>query len=422
MKLRIDIFILILGALFSIILRLLFPEIYHHYDVAAFIDWAGKTEHFKNLYNTDCFCNYPVVGLLTSAGIVKLFNFNIQAFLYFLSFIDLLNVLIIYWILKQLNVNRAGLWAGIIGLLPSTWAGGGFWGQIDNVGQLILLLILSFVIHYNRSKKVKPRTFLLYIAIVGVLFSLAFLTKQLLLFPLMPLSFLVLATILIYNDFKLLPSLKYILICTFFTLLPIFLFDIWLSLPSEFHYSHLERVFLTGSDHMNKISGNGFNIWILLDRDMWSSSEIPFLWNLTPKGVGLKLFLLVLIILTYFLLKINKNNWKNGFNTGLFISFVFYLAMINLSFNIFLSGTHERYLFHFYPYILIALLVLQKKISIAMCVIASGVYGFFVLSILIPTGYDVGHQFTLLIHSILFLYLIYEFSHLNPSIQINQLD
>jgi hypothetical protein len=238
----------------------------------------------------------------------------------------------------------------------------------------------------------------------------------------MPLSFLVLATILVYNDFKLFPSLKYILLCTFFVLLPIFLFDLWLNVPSEFYFSHLERVFLTGSDHMNKISGNGFNIWILLDRDMWSSSEIPFFYNFTPKGIGLKLFILVLLLLTYFLLINNKNNWKGSFNKNLLISFLFYLAMINLSFNIFLSGTHERYLFHFYPYILIALLTLQKKDSIVFCIIASGVYGFFVLSVLLPTGYDVGHQFTLLIHSILFLHLIYVFSKLKYVIQVYEVD
>ncbi|MEZ5002975.1 MAG: hypothetical protein R2730_08050 [Chitinophagales bacterium] len=409
MKFRLDIVLLIFGAVFSLVLRMLYPDFYHHDDVNAFVDWAGKTEHFRDLYSTNCFCNYPIIGLLSSAGIVKLFDFNVPAFLYFLTMIDLLNVLVIYWILKQLGVGLPGLWAGVIGLLPSTWAGGALWGQIDNVGQLFLLSIIAVIIRFNLSKKVTPKAFLLYLAVTGILLSLTFLTKQLLLFSLMPISFLVLATISVHNEHKLIPTIKHIVFCTFFTLLPIFLFDWWLNVPPQYHFSHLERVFLTGSDHMNKISGNGFNIWILLDRDMWSSSEIPFLWKLTPKGVGLKLFLLVLILLTAFLGLHLKKQTKIEFHKKWLLAFIFYLAMINLSFNIFLSGTHERYLFHFYPYLLIVLLALKNKTYTFMAIIASGVYGFFVLSILSPTGYDVGHQFTLLIHSILFLSLLYLF-------------
>jgi Zn-dependent protease len=42
-------------------------------------------------------------------------------------------------------------------------------------------------------------------------------------------------------------------------------------------------------------------------------------------------------------------------------SICLYIVLINLSFNLFLTGTHERYAAHAYPFLIIATLVLRKS-------------------------------------------------------------
>ena len=106
-----------------------------------------------------------------------------------LSFLDMLNVILVFFILKNLNVNYAGIWAFAIAVIPSTWAGAALWGQIDNVGQFFLLsLLLLIVLFYNKewfNKQLVP-----FIALFGLVFSMALLTKQVLLFSLVPFSIL----------------------------------------------------------------------------------------------------------------------------------------------------------------------------------------------------------------------------------------
>ncbi len=409
---KIDFLILLLGAIFPIILRFLVPNIYHFDDVGAFVGWAQEAEHFKDLYASECFCNYPVIGLLSSTGLMRIVNSNIAHFLLALTIFDFVNVFLFYSILKRLKVNRAALWAGLIGLLPSTWVGGSFWGQIDHIGQLILLLSILTTLWFQQKKIQTNKSFIIYLAIISILFGLALLTKQLLLFSLFPLSVMVLIFIFKQSSLKPIQALKYIGICFVFTFAPIFLFDVWLNVPEPYLFSHLERVFSTGSGHMNKISGNGFNIWILLGRDMWSSSDIPFYKSLTPKNTGLFLFLAVLIAQTIILINKLKQNWNIATNTDLVVLSLFYLALVNLSFNLFLSGTHERYLFHFYPFILMALLATRNYIGVGLSILGAGIYGCFVFTILYPKWYQVGDEFTLLCHGILFIYLIYIYATL----------
>ncbi|WGK68332.1 hypothetical protein P0082_07535 [Candidatus Haliotispira prima] len=406
---KLDGFIFALGGIFSFILRYFLPKFWHGYDVGVFVQWAKVSENFKDLYNSDCYCNYPVLGLLSSAGLLQLLNYKILSFLYVLSFIDLINVVLVYFILRKLEVKRSMFWAGVIGLLPSTWAGGALWGQIDNIGQLILFCIIIVALRFSTASHLGNKSLFLFSAIVGVLFAFAFLTKQLLLFSLMPLSFMVLILILFYTNFKFIDIIKHILICTFFTLIPIALFDLWLTIPNEYYFSHLERVFGTGSSHMDKISGNGFNIWRLLGRDMWSSSEIPFYKNFTPKGTGLFLFFSSLATISYLLFMNLKKHWNVNQFTDKVIIFIFYLALVNISFNIFLTGTHERYLFHFYPFILIVMLFIRKYLSVFLCIVGAFIYGAFVLDILEIKGYDVNYKLILVYHTILYFYLLYAF-------------
>lgn len=75
---------------------------------------------------------------------------------------------------------------------------------------------------------------------------------------------------------------------------------------------------------------------------------------------GLKISFVVLNIMLFiiFLRDLRHQNipGMQTFNTGHMISALFYFSLVNLTFNLALTGTHERYLYHFYPFILMACL------------------------------------------------------------------
>lgn len=411
---KIDIIVLVIGGLLPIVLRFLFPDIYHHFDVHTFVEWGKYHDNLSDLYLTECYCNYPYIGMLLSTGILRLFNDSVFAFLSLLSIIDLLNVYLIYRILKSLIVQRAALFAGILGILPAVWVGGGFWGQIDTFGQTLLLGLIWLIIRHKQLNKHHTLIFACY----GLFFSVGLLTKQLLLFPLAPIGVYV-----AFSAFRVTNSVQrgILLLLTSFVafLLPILLVDASISVPDRFLFSHLERVFFEGSDHMNEISGNGFNVWMFFFEDMGASSEQPFLL-LSPKNLGLISFVLLSAWLSY---KHLQFHIKKVNRQLILVSLFFFFLLINLGFNLLLTGTHERYLYHFYPFLGIALLYVSRlhlfvvqKIDFVLLLIGGIIYGLFVWGILRQYHHSVyffqsliAHRILACFHLILFARLFYQF-------------
>lgn len=378
-----DLVFLCVGMLFPFIIRLLFPDIYHHFDVGAFNEWIPYTHPFSDVYQTSCYCNYPIVGMLLSSGVMDLLGGSITAFLLFLSFFESLNVLLFYVLLKKLNVPYSGCLAFIFMVLPSTWSGGALWGQIDHIG-LTWIFLLIILIHtiYEKLQQQEPKvTSFIYFAI-GLLSYLTLFTKQLMVFPLLPVMAALLLILFSIKGYK--NKMIAFLMMAGGVIIPFFAVEAWLSTDAQYTFGHYQRILTTGSDHMDIISGNGVNLWTLFYQQLEHPSTQPFLAGITPKHLGVFLFFVTGVWFTI------QYIWKNTvasatFKTGWLCLFI---AAFNLGFNVLLTGTHERYLFYFYPFLLIAYVTLNKKyirfsLTDKWFFFASSVlYGMFVLSIL----------------------------------------
>jgi phosphatidylserine synthase len=70
---------------------------------------------------------------------------------------------------------------------------------------------------------------------------------------------------------------------------------------------------------------------------------------------------------------------------------VLFLAQSNLGFNVLLSGTHERYLYHGFPFLILAAFFFWQRQtvfswrSVLFCLGAAILYGLFVYSVLSPS-------------------------------------
>jgi 4-amino-4-deoxy-L-arabinose transferase-like glycosyltransferase len=344
--------------------------------------------------------------MLSSAGILSaLDSLGHERGLYFyrlfLAIVDGLNVLVIYWMLKKLAVKKAAYWAGMIGISISSWAGGALWVQIDGISQFFLLTSLAWIVRTNIGETLPDNKFRLYLITSALLLSLALLTKQLTLFSAVPLG-LLLATSILFRARQLKQFILNIAITMATLIVSIFSADFFLNLKAPY-FSHLYYIWKEGSSHSKVISGNGFNIWMFLGRDMWSSSHVPIFSTaqlLTPYNLGMLLFLLFGGLATLSLGLFLKERFSQGerfLNREILLNFIFYLALINLCFNVFLTGTHERYLYHFYPYILIAVAGMAgynpafSQNLLAVLVLGASIYGIFILQIMSSIDFNIGY-------------------------------
>lgn len=388
--LRVQWFVMIAGILMAAIVVTLLPKAFHASDVDDFWRWAQAWGvNWRNIY-IDCDrCNYPFLGTFLSGGVMHwmgIDNFKdiVSPFRYYLAVVDGLNVLIIYWILKKLKIASAPLWAGVIGLLPSSWVGTSVWGQIDGIGQLLILLTFALFTWFNLNAITNKTLYSLFEIAAGILISCMLLTKQLIIFSLFPLGFMVVVNIFLYSrrPLDIMRSLAVVFI-SFIT--PILVIDATIYLKHPY-FSHLLYVLETGSGHGDIVSSFGFNIWIFLVEKPFGSSHIPIDINLgsntvvsiTPYTTGIILFILVNAFLLYFIFRYFQKQYEINaqyFDREGILILLLHLALVNLSFNLFLTGTHERYLYHFYPFIIMAWLGLFNRKAIYILVTGATYYG-----------------------------------------------
>jgi len=405
-KKQLHLLVFIGGVLISLLLRLLFPSTYHHFDVHTFEAWAPFVQHLKTVYTTDCYCNYPVIGLLLSSEVINWIG--LKGFLLFIAVIDGLNVVLILHLLRKLQLPNPILISGLVGLLPASFVGGALWGQIDTIGQMELLLFL--ILLFPVIQKEGFRQSYLLILGLGTLLSIALLTKQLLLFPVLIFGFL---TLLVWFRQKKDLFLKLVMAFVAFAL-PILIVDSYLVWDPNYRLSHLQRVFLEGSDHVNFISGNGFNVWMLFVTEMYSSATAPWVLGLSPKIMGLIIVgALALFIFVRFYLHYTRQEKQTLFG-GLILAY----CLLFLCINLFFTGTHERYLYHFYPFLLLAMLLLQApRYMYYLAHFASLIYAGFVFGILKQYHQTVdffmnysAHRIVFISHIVLFFFLFYFFT------------
>ena len=267
------------------------------------------------------------------------------------------------------------------------------------------------------------------------LFSLScyILVKQLGIFSL-PFFFILLLITLykFWQNFKL-KGLYWLLGGLVFLILSFRYMDGLFPVVSQYHNSSYLFVWQGGgSEHGNIISANGFNIWIFLGRDMLSSSLVPFLTlnlgilksELSPKEVGSFLYILLIFFLlftcskaVYEMIKRRTSTVERDTIKSYLIALLcLFHALSHLGFNVLLTGTHERYLYIGYPFLLIATVwfcsnnIVLSRQSIIFCFSAATAYGFFVLSrirILPELLFALRrHEFLASIHLFLLIFLV----------------
>jgi hypothetical protein len=411
---------------------------HHADDFKVFSTWAECWLKDKNNIYLNCGANYPFVGVIASAGALSALktifgvdNYSkiITDFRFYLAIFDSLNFILIFLLAVELKLKNALVASLLIVALPSSWAGGALWGQIDGVSQFFLLAcILCLAVAIQSSTDRLTLRSAAYCALGLVALVALVLTKQLGVFSLPAvLPLVLLAQLRLWTSSTKLHGVM-ATAGTFLPAIALFLFlDSRLEVPSSFHGSGYLFVWLGGgSDHGNVISGNGFNIWMFLGRNMWSSSHKPFyclqLSNrelcLTPFHSGLVLYgTYILALATLYFGLFWRSLLDGGFRDERQIRFivatiVLYLAQVNLGFNIFLTGTHERYLYHCFSFLILTAFyffeqaeLLSWRSGLFFLAVAT-VYGAFVYSVLsdddsLPSP----HRFVAAIHSILLIYL-----------------
>jgi hypothetical protein len=391
--------VLILGIFFSAIVVAAFPDFYHHGDVQAFMVWAQQWNHgWTEVYNTCGGCNYPIFGIFSTAGVLKLLakvgvSDIAWGFRFFLAAVDGANVLLVFLLFRELKIKNAALWAGILGLLPSSWVGGGVWGQIDGVSQCMQLLVVLWIVWCNRTAKVP---FAAYLAVCSFGMAALLLTKQVNLFSVTAME--IFLAVSIFSGRKRLPATGYFLLQAVLLLIFLFAWDLPLNIEGGL-FSNLQIAWGARSNAGTFLAQNGINLWVLLDRPMLSSSDIPLFPGLpfgispwvTPFTVGVVLFLAAVAVLSLSLArKVARQSAPGGpyRDRETMLNFILFLAIVNLAFNVLLTGNRMRYLYHFFPFVILACLGLMefdRRFSpwlAAVLLIGANAYGVFVLGIL----------------------------------------
>lgn len=388
---------------------------YSVWDITVFKEWADCWG--ENIYR-QCRANYPSVGLIASAGILRaidaIFGDMDQeasklAFRYILAIFDSLNFLLFVWLSSLMRLRRPLLIGLALVIIPSTWVGGARWGQIDNIGLFFCLLsVIGFVKTWQanatggeREKPWVAGTWLLFAVTNLVLYLLS---KQLAIFS-AP-FFLILSLITVRRLVARLHhvGIVWLAVSASVFLLIFYYLDTLFVVPAGFYGSSYWFVWAGGgSDHAHQIARNGFNIWMFLGREMESSSHINFLnfqiwkWrdHLSPYKAGLilySLFIIVLMVSTfrrvYRILPYSRAIFEMGREQGELIAvLLMFHGLCHLGFNVFMSGTHERYLYLGYPSLLLAVTWFYSRgiwftwRLTAFCFLAAAAYGGFVFSI-----------------------------------------
>ena len=382
-------------------------------DIEIFIRWADCLRHGDGaLYKI---ANYPVVGAIASGGAIEAIRsvFHVTAhtdlrriFHFYLALFDALQFVLMGVLAGRIGARRPWAIALLIVALPSTWAGGSVWGQIDGITQVFFLCAIlacdaCLASTSRRHFAGAQLAFGLGLTSCG----LAMLTKQLSVFSL-PWLFLAVfvCALQIRGEWGRKGLLAAAPISAFVggTLM---LADRALTVPRGFGgSSFLFAWFGGGSEHARVISVNGFNLWTLLERDPLSSSTAPFAIPhtgmgqlvLAPKQCGEALFVGLTLVLLWLLVRLQDpvaslarlgRAWSPPERHMWTTSLLFVIGIENLLANVVLAGTHERYLYHAYPFLLLGGLCLWEMHRLGwrpLAAIAAGAvfYGVFVFSLI----------------------------------------
>ena len=429
-----DLVPLVFGLTFPFLVLALFFKTFHYNDVGLFAQWADCWKaDAAHVYDLCRYANYPTVGMVFSAGLIAALKHAFQldeyvaTVVYFrlvLAAVDALNFLLLAAIARALNIPHSVRTALLIAVLPSSWAGGAVWGQIDDISQFFLLLgLYGFVRAYQTAAETGWRSVGgLLVALLSLVAGL--LTKQLAIFSIAALTPLAIAALM---RFRSAPKRNRWLAggCLLAGLGVLLAADRQIDAPGFFGSSYLYVWLGGGSAHYRKIAGDGFNLWVLLDSTPGALSDAPFATlslfgsklRCTPFVTGLALYGLFTVLVSLLFARFARRAQALPGESQIFLGCcLLYLALINLGFNVFLTGTNARYLYHFYPFLFLSVGVLARSNAFAnvkwlgLYVATSILYGAYVLSCITPDlnglGPIVQPQFLAVVHAALLAVLV----------------
>lgn len=340
-------------------------------DMTAWKAWAARLAEVGswNFYNKDIWTNYTpgylyflwIIGLVFEK-ILHISTFSIYFEVLIKLITNLFDLAVAYLIFKIVNyhlIKKMALVASMLYLFnPAIIFNSSVWGQIDGI--LTFFLMLSFYLLYERKN--------VQFSLLSFAFSILIKPQALALTPLY--------LILLLNHFsfkKFLHGGILIFVLYFTTIILFFPKNILLGLP---------LLILQMVNDYSYTSLYAFNLWAILgwwrdDRLMWA------VFSLQNWGRILYLVLLVPILLPF----------KRQFS--FYKANLFYLAtsLSILIFFLFPTRIHERYLFPFFAFFLIAAFLKKSKILIVCYILIS------------------------LIHfaNLWYVYFYYQFIHTNPN-------
>ena len=372
------------------------------WDLDTFAYWARCLEGFSGSPYPDCspdLINYPTIGLYASAGIVRVLRtFELSReeiglfFQIFLGIVDSLNILVIYLLMRGLRVPNAA-WATLVfSVLPSTRVGGNLWGQIDGVSQLFLSAgFLCGLYGLQAAQSLHRGASLRYFAGISLSIIGALLTKQLVVFSIPALGILwmwLLVTIAKKGWWR--PASAIACGC----LSAGVALDQFFPTPPGHFGSGLLYILQTGSNHAQRIVHNGVSIYSLLLLPDTGPAKSPYPLfsvlgiqvSILPFYFGIVTFLtatLLTAVFGFFIVRKQKL-YQPDQATVVVLAFA---AALNLFMNTVITGTHERYFYHYSFFAYPMLLVLARdlrwaRILLMITLLHLTVYGLFVFTIL----------------------------------------
>jgi hypothetical protein len=329
-----------------------------------------------NLYlNTQC--NYPPLGALLSAGALSLLKSAQaslgrsdidprQVFRVYLSVFEILSLALLIALLTRLEVPSPWLVALGLYLLPSTWAGGATWGQIDVVDTVCLLVAAGSFLRVIAGRPAEISKDLLWLCTGAVALVASMQIKQLSLFCFPGLTGLWIAGLvaIAYRHGARRCS-QAALACVVLGALVFLGLDRFVFVAPPGFHGISSYVWSVGVWHTRYLTNNGPSLWTFLQRDGSSSSEIPFFSGLTPKEAGYTAFLLLFAFMSlvhglYGLRVLASRARFEAESRTLCRHLLCFVGLTNWSMGVFLVGTHERHMFLTFPFLLLGLFGLRQ--------------------------------------------------------------
>lgn len=344
--------------------------------------WYLAVKEGPDFYRDGPGINYPIVGVLLVTGPALLVDRVLGHALELSAFTAVLKCTLVAGevalifaasrLARALGHARPRSLAIVLYLLPSTWAGGAYFGQIDVWGTVLLLVCAERAVAYRRSGA--------YLALALGLASLmlALLTKQLTLFAFPALAAMLALGLRTHAR----PSHWGLA-----ALSPVLLLaaDPFVTLEASY-FSHLHFVLAHGSSHGGLVVASGASLWSLIAVGGAPSSSLVCL-GLDAQVWGWLAFTAALARITLRTARALGERTEDSIDRAL----VRAAGLSQLAMALLLTGVHERYLTH-----AIALLILADGLALdqravlprvrtVLSITVACVSGLFVLSTIEPT-------------------------------------